>query len=258
MLVVTKRQYMSRDLLDDRFGRFRELPLALSRKGHQVRGICLSYQYRPEGETRDYDASSDAQVAWRSLNAGNLKLFGLMRFIRAANAMVQEFQPNVVWACSDSFYGVIGNSIAQRNNTRCVFDLYDNFESFASTSIPGVWPLYRRAACNTDGLTCTSKALAAKVINEYGRTKPTRVLVNGICSDIFMRADREQCRRDLNLPKDARIVGTAGALFRNRGIDTLFRAFEELKANDARIHLAIAGPRDRFTKLPVGPNVHDF
>ena len=43
ILVLTKRQYMGKDLLDDRFGRFRELPLELAKLGHEVTGICLSY-----------------------------------------------------------------------------------------------------------------------------------------------------------------------------------------------------------------------
>jgi teichuronic acid biosynthesis glycosyltransferase TuaC len=38
ILVLTKRQYMGKDLLDDRFGRFRELPLELARLGHEVIG----------------------------------------------------------------------------------------------------------------------------------------------------------------------------------------------------------------------------
>ena len=46
ILVLTKRQYMGMDLLDDRFGRFRELPLELARLGHQVHGLCLSYRAR--------------------------------------------------------------------------------------------------------------------------------------------------------------------------------------------------------------------
>ncbi len=31
ILVLTKRQYMGKDLIGDRFGRFRELPLELAR-----------------------------------------------------------------------------------------------------------------------------------------------------------------------------------------------------------------------------------
>ena len=43
ILVITKRQYTGKDLLDDRFGRLREIPLALAEKGYKVQGLCLSY-----------------------------------------------------------------------------------------------------------------------------------------------------------------------------------------------------------------------
>ena len=33
VLIITKRQYMSHDLLDDKFGRLREIPLVLERRG---------------------------------------------------------------------------------------------------------------------------------------------------------------------------------------------------------------------------------
>ena len=41
ILVLTKRQYMGKDLLDDRFGRFWELPLELARLRHEATGIRL-------------------------------------------------------------------------------------------------------------------------------------------------------------------------------------------------------------------------
>ena len=35
ILVLSKRQYMNKDLIDDLYGRFRELPLALAGLGHK-------------------------------------------------------------------------------------------------------------------------------------------------------------------------------------------------------------------------------
>ena len=49
ILVLTKRQYMGKDLLDDAYGRFYELPLELAALGHEVRGVCASYRRREEG-----------------------------------------------------------------------------------------------------------------------------------------------------------------------------------------------------------------
>ena len=81
---------------------------------------------------------------------------------------------------------------------------------------------------------------------------------NGIRTDLFYPRDLVQCRRQLDLPQDAKIIGTAGALYRNRGIETLYRAFQLLAASDENLHLAIAGPRDKQNHVPVGPRVHDL
>lgn len=51
ILVLSQRQYMNKDFIHDRYGRFRELPLALASAGHDVEGICFIYRPRNEGNT---------------------------------------------------------------------------------------------------------------------------------------------------------------------------------------------------------------
>jgi len=53
ILILTKRQYMNRDLIEDWYGRFQELPLALAASGHEVTGLCLIYWHRKEGLFED-------------------------------------------------------------------------------------------------------------------------------------------------------------------------------------------------------------
>jgi glycosyltransferase involved in cell wall biosynthesis len=87
---------------------------------------------------------------------------------------------------------------------------------------------------------------------------PTMVLENAVREDLFRPLDRQDCRAALRLPLGARIIGTAGALFPTRGIETLYRAFAELADADSGIHLALAGPRPRRSGLPRRDNVHDL
>lgn len=258
ILVLTKRQYTSKDLLDDRYGRIREISLALAARGHQVFGICLSYRRRQEGETRDSDRRYSTETKWQSMNTGPLLLPGLISYVRRAFKAVREFKPDVILAYSDSVYGILGKWIGHHTNTRCVFDLYDNFECFGSTRFTGLIPLYRWTVRNSDGVICVSEPLRNKVTNEYRRVLPTIVIENAIRSDIFFPRDMQECRKRLGLPSDAVIIGTAGALHKNRGIDALFRGFELLAAEDDRIHLAVAGNRDRQVRFPSGSRVHDF
>jgi teichuronic acid biosynthesis glycosyltransferase TuaC len=259
ILALCKRQYTRHDLLDDRYGRLRELPLALTRLGHEVRGLCLSYRRQTEGVTLDSDPDNPgAQVQWHSLNAGPLFLPGLARFIRSASAHAREFQPDIVWSASDSFYGVIGGRVAHAVGALHVFDLYDNFESFAAASLPVVRSAYRSAARNADGVVCVSEALRTKVVADCHRTGPLLVLPNGVDTTRFRPRDRDACRRRLSLPTDAPLVGITGAISRSRDIDTVLQALSTLMEERQEVHLVLAGPRDRGLSLPHGPRIHDL
>jgi glycosyltransferase involved in cell wall biosynthesis len=136
--------------------------------------------------------------------------------------------------------------------------LYDNFEAFAASRIPGVLPLFRRAVKTADGVTAFSGRLADNVTRIYKRTKPTIVVENGVRKDLFQPRDQKTCRDRLGLPKNITLIGTAGALDSNRGIEILFDAFEILSRETGDLHLALAGPRQRGLQIPTGPRVHDF
>jgi glycosyltransferase involved in cell wall biosynthesis len=100
--------------------------------------------------------------------------------------------------------------------------------------------------------------MANYVIHTYARNKTTTVVESGVRSDLFYPQDRSACRQRLGLPLDAKIVGTAGALDHSRGIETLFRAYEKLAAEQHNLHLALAGPRKAGLPVPGGPRVHDL
>jgi glycosyltransferase involved in cell wall biosynthesis len=258
ILVLTKRKYMGKDLLDDRFGRFRELPLGLARLGHEVAGLAFSYRRREEGATLDSDRSETHGVMWHSINATNGFAPQLGKAVRQALKLAKDFKPDLIWACSDAYQAIFGVWLARRIETRCVIDLYDNFEAFQASRLPGVLPLFRNAVKAADGVTCFSKRLASYVMQSYLRTKPTAVIENGTRKDFFYPRDQKECRQRLNLPENARIIGTAGALDTSRGIATLFQAFELLAVEFEDLHLALAGPRKRRLRLPNGRRLHDL
>ena len=258
ILVLTKRQYMDKDLLDDRFGRFRELPLALARLGHEVQGISLSYRRRAEGSITDSVPSQDGQVIWHSFNLLNGFVPALQSYINYARQSIRDFYPDIIWACSDAYHAIFGYRLSQEYQTKCVIDLYDNFEVFGASRLPFVLELFKRAVKRADGVTCFSQRLAKRIIQIHSRVKPTVVIESGVNTELFSPLDRTLCRQRLGLPEDVTIIGTAGALYRHRGIDVLFRGLEILNAEDGDIHLALAGPRERRSLIPKSPNIHDL
>jgi teichuronic acid biosynthesis glycosyltransferase TuaC len=258
ILVLTKRQYMGKDLIDDRFGRFRELPLELARLGHEVRGLTISYRRRPDGKFLDEIDLCGGSVTWNSISLLDGYLPQLRKLSARAVALSLEFRPDLIWSCSDAYHAIFGSWLARRVETRCVIDLYDNFEAFTLSRIPGILPLFRRAVRTADGVTAFSDRMADYVARNYHRSKPTSVIESGARKDLFHPRDQKACREKLGLPQRSTIIGTAGALDSSRGIETLFEAFEMLSREASNLHLALAGPRRAGLRMPSGPRVHDF
>lgn len=164
----------------------------------------------------------------------------------------------MVWACSDAYHAIFGYRLAQDCESKCVVDLYDNFEAFRATKLPSVLPLFKHAVKRAEGVTCFSQCLAERIVRDYLRTKPTVVIESGANTRMFRPKDRTLCRQELGLPEDAMIIGMAGALHRSRDIHSLFRAFQILAAQDSRLHLAVAGPRAKKLQITTTPRIHDF
>ena len=254
ILVLSKRQYTSRDLIDDRYGRLREIPLALAKAGHSVCGICLSYRTRQEGVWED--EKNGARVAWHLLNVDKLFPFGSANYWKKVEAVGKTFQPDIVWACSDVLHAILGYSVAKKLKVVLVTDLYDNFESFGLTRLPGMTSAFRRALRKAHGITCVSKPLARYVRDTIRCSCPIEVLENAVPENTFSPLDQAECRRALKLPENGIFIGTTGAISKSRGIETLFKAFEILAEERPDVHLILAGARDTGLSLPNHPRVH--
>ncbi|MGE5218335.1 MAG: glycosyltransferase [Chloroflexota bacterium] len=259
ILVLTKRQYMGKDLLDDHFGRFWELPQELARRGHEVQGIALSYRRRSDDPLPSWSIDSGTgSVAWHAVNLLDGSWPRPRQYFRLARQVINDFQPEVIWACSDAFHVIFGQRLAKESSAKLIVDLYDNFESYPATRTPGVMPLFKRAVRAAGGITCVSSQLADYAADRYHSRAPALILENAVRTDLFYPMERERCRAELGLPRAAKIVGTAGALYASRGVDALIRGFALLAAEDINLHLALAGTRPRHNSIPRGNLTHDL
>lgn len=254
ILILTKRQYMRHDLLDERYGRFREIPLALARLGHDITGVCLSYRSREEGVIEDVEG--DARVKWHSMNFRRLFSVGRGSYWRKVRQIGKDLQPDLIWACSDAVHAVIASRLASELDTCLVVDLYDNFESFGLCRIPGMKSAFRNALSRADAITCVSKPLSNYVRDTTSYKGPIEVIENAVPKGLFRPMGKSVCRRKLGLPDDSYVIGTAGAISKSRGIETLFQAFEILARERPDVRLALAGPVDKGLSLPAGDHVH--
>lgn len=234
ILVLSKRQYLGKDLLDDRFFRNFEIPEALAARGHVVQGVALSYRPRAQG------IFQHSRVEWASINA--IPCFS--KYLQLLSRKIKNFRPDIIWASSDAFHAMIAWRYCSRFNIPFVIDLYDNYESFGASRIPGVVPLLRTACRHAAGITVVSHSLDRFVIDQYGVQCPVRVVTNAIRKDIFFPRHKRDARKALGLPENAKLIGTAGAISAGRGIGALFEAFLRLAVDHQDLWLVYAGPRD--------------
>lgn len=245
--VLSKRQYMRKDVLDDCYGRLYELPRHLATRGHAVLGICLSYRSRDQGLIR---REFDGNLIWHSYN-----LTRPDHYLRRTLALLRDFQPELLLGCSDSPHLILTATLARLLHLPYVADLYDNFESFGLSRLPGIRSLYRWALRGAAAIACVSQTLANHVQITCQPVGPVIALESTISAGQFQPLDRQDCRRRLNLPSDMRLIGTAGALDYSRGTDILYQAFNRLAEHDPWLHLVLAGRAGADSPIPTHPRI---
>ncbi len=180
---------------------------------------------------------------------------GFFRHLHRLMDLGKEFEADVVVGASDVAHVIMADSLSARLGIPLVVDLYDNFESYWATSLPGMKHGLKRATRNAAAISTVSQALLEKVKNEYGADGTVRTISNAVCPEIFHPRDKGCARRELNLPETALLVGTAGALSPKRGIQYLLRAFEELSFQKKDVYLILAGPMGRNYRIPENDRV---
>jgi len=249
VLVLCKRQYTGRDLLDDRYGRLFELPAELAARGHEVAGLACAY--RPRGAS----FQPEAGVRWWSVDAWPSPL----AWRQQCDAIRSDIHPQVIWASSDAIHAIAAVGLGRRWGIPVVVDLYDDYESFGLTKLPGLRRMFRRACARADAMSVVSRALEETVRGRIPNAPPVEVISNGVPAGFGSNMPtREEARRRLGLPLELHLVGTAGALDASRGIADLLHAHALLRERRADVRLVVAGPRDGATAHALGEGVLDL
>ncbi len=252
VLFLTKQQYMAKDLLQDRFGRFYEIPKALGQSGHEIRGVCL--KYRP-GKGPSGTPQPCEFVQWDSFPLGRNWPLGFARHFQRLIEIATRFKPDIIVGASDCAQVVMAGRLAAKFGLPYAVDLYDNFESYRATQIPGMKHLLRRSVRQAAAVSVISDALLAKVQQQYRPKGLLRLITNAVAPEIFHWAEKSAARCRLGLPQSGTLIGTAGDLTHARGIETLFEAFKRLKVTRDHLSLILAGPIDGRVKRQLDHNI---
>lgn len=239
-LFLSKRRPQGRDLFTRPYGRFFHLPRLLAQAGHEVCIFLLSYRNDPP-----VSIERDG-IRWIS---ESVRPFGPGRYFRRAREIVEDLRPDWVVGFSDTYYGILAVHLGNRYGIRSAVDAYDNFESY----IPWLTPLHRlwrKAVRDATTVTAAGPQLA-ELLQESRPGRPVHIVPMAADPHGFAPMDREVCRRRLSLPFDSPLVGYCGSIYRNRGVQLLFDAFEDLRKKDGNVRLILSGRKDRGLRLPV-------
>jgi teichuronic acid biosynthesis glycosyltransferase TuaC len=256
--IMTKRQYMRRDLINDRYGRFFALANELSALGNQIVVSCISYRQR-DNLPFDWDGRELLEPYWSSWCFGRFSTyFGPGSWRTGVDRILDDWRPDAILACSDAFQVILASRLARSRRLPLVVDLYDNFESYPATNLPGVRRTFRRAVCGASGISMISKPLDDYVRKSCDYQGPSLVLENAVDKTMFVPKDRRACRVAMGLPEQGTVIGTVGALDNTRDIDTLYAAFRIFRARHPGATLALAGGSGRHPGPPQDPGIRYF
>lgn len=245
---------MSKDVIDDRYARLYEMPRQLALLGHDVLGICLGYQRQPAGSWTH--ETERGRLRWVSRSLGRTVVLGLIEHLATTLGELRGFEPDVIIGASDIPHIVMAAWLSGQLDVPWAADLYDNFEGFGQGKIPGFVLALRAATRSADLVTTTSEPLRKMVLDVYGATGAVISLPSAVDKEVFRQRNKAASRKSLGLPEHGRLIGTAGGLYRDKGVRPLYAAWHLLAERRSDLHLVLAGPHEGALAPPKGDRVH--
>ena len=252
---LCKRRYMGKDVILDRYARLYEIPAQMARLGHEVRGYCLDYHGSASTFEQWQHDAAPGTLAWESQSLGRFKL-SLPTYPGQLLLRLHAFRPEILIGASDIPHVALAAWLARRLGIPYAVDLYDNFEGFGQARIPGFVPALRRATRNARLVLTTSEPLRQLVLQGYGVKGTVVSMPSSVDLQVFRPGDKAAARQRLGLPQQARLIGTAGGLYRDKGVEPIYQAWPRLAAEHADLHLVLAGPWRPELPPPEGERVH--
>ncbi len=252
ILFICKRNYTSKDLLCEKYGRLYEFSKAFHESGHVVTCVCANYY----GINNSY--LNDGVVYWHNYDFNHSIITGPIGYYNFLKKAVEREEPDVIIGLSDIFHVLLSLLLSKKYKLPFIIDLYDNFESFGIARIPGVKILFHYAMNEADGISVVSPELKNHLMEKHKLSAMIEVVENAVDIKAFHPINKVSMRKKLNLPENGIYIGVAGALSEKRGISNLFTAYMELLDKYENLYLVMAGPMDKSLKLPSCPNIRYF
>lgn len=237
VLLICKRRYTNRDLIDDRFGRNYYFPTILRKENIQFTVVAASYARGIK------ECSTIDKVDFHSIP---LRLQSIHFYFWHLNQIIKKQKPDIIMANGDSHFGLLGLLISRRLKVPFLFDVYDQYQSFRSNKLPGMKAIYRMSLRFADQVTCTSQPLV-DFIKHYN--KKVSYIQNGVDTNIFYPLSKIESRKKLGIKEDDIVIGYFGSMEIMRGVKTLIEACSGMRSEYRHLRLLMAGTPSEEIRL---------
>ena len=226
ILWLAKRHYTQKDALAERFGRVYELPSHWAEIGVDA---CL--------ELLDYRGGPPCILDDGRLRVASTPVMSLPGMLRLRRR-VAAFRPDAIVASGDCFVGLLAWRLARKLGARFVFDVYDDYRTFAGYRAFLGWDAYGFLMRRAHRVFYASRALA----DTHAWAAPWHLVPNGVDPAVFRPGDRASARARCGLADAGhRWVGYFGSMEPERGPADLIVAVGTLHGRDPAIRLVLCG-----------------
>lgn len=233
-----KRFGTNKDLVMENFGRQVRIFEELKNLGHNVDFLCMDYK------------KLESKMVRKNGISYFIEPFGMGKFnsfLKKLNFLLKHNRYDVLVGTTSPALGIIGYYYSKRHKIKFAYELQDAYDIYGEYKIPLLRLIDRYVVKNSDVVICVSNTLK-KRIRKY-RKKPIYVVQNGIEGNLFKPLDRIKCRKNLNLPKGAKIIVYVGLISKIKGFDVLLSSFEKLRKRYEDCILLVSGKVDKGIEL---------
>jgi glycosyltransferase involved in cell wall biosynthesis len=184
-------------------------------------------------------------IEWHSKSIYGWRSTG---YIGAINLLIRKNRPDWIIGVSDTYYGILAAYFGRKFGIPFAVDAYDNYESYLPWCKP-LHFLWRRAIKKANVVTAAGPQLA-RYMNRFRPRDQVHVVPMAADPSGFKPLDKKKCREEMNLPGDNILIGYCGSISNDRGIKSVFQAYEQIQRENSNARLLLAGRLQKKMRLP--------
>jgi 1,2-diacylglycerol 3-alpha-glucosyltransferase len=232
------------------------------KRGHHVLVVAPEFPDRPENEVDVIRIE-----AIQNFNASDFSV--TLPLYPYLNETIDAFRPDIVHSQHPYLLGMTALRVARYRALPLVFTHHTLYEQYTHY-VPGdsaalqsfAIELATRYANLTDQVFAPSESIR-DLLQERGVTTPIAIVPTGVHLENFASGDGRACRRQLDSPEDAFVVGHLGRLAPEKNLAFLAQAVADFAGSHSHVHFLVigAGPseeamRDIFAQAGAESRYH--